>query len=263
MLSKLIALSSMHRKEYKMYKSNFFLFTLNRLVQVVVYIFVWQAIYNQTGNSGGLSIEQMVTYYILIVSLAPIATWTINEDIAYSIRNGQIQKELLSPISYFKYYFGIYIGELRFALVVGTAILIICSILWKMVAPASILNLLFAILLIILEIPILYFFQLIIGIIGFYTNSIWGMEILKDAIISIFSGMIAPLTLFPNWFQQIANLLPFKEIVYTPVYLYLGQIELDTIWILIIKQIIWIILLYIIAKAFFKHAVKKVTVNGG
>ena len=263
MLSKLIALSSMHRKEYKMYKSNFFLFTLNRLVEVIVYIFVWQAIYNETGNAGGLSIDQMITYYVLVISLLPITTWGINEDMAHSIRNGQIQKELLSPVTYFQYYFGIFIGEMRFALIVAISAFIICNIFWTVILPNSFLNFIYAILLILLGMIILYLTQMIVGLIGFYTNSIWGMQILRKSIISIFSGMIAPLTLFPNWFQQIANLLPFKEIVYTPVYLYLGQVELNTIWILIIKQIIWIILLYIIAKAFFKHAVKKVTVNGG
>lgn len=253
----------MHKKEYEIYKSNFYLFTVNRIVEVVVYICVWQAIYAQTGQAGGFTIEQMITYYILVISLVPITNWGINEEIAHSIRNGQIQKELLSPISYFQYYFGIYIGEMRFALKVGIATFIICMIIWGVVAPASFLALLTAILLIILGLPILYFLQMIVGIIGFYTNSIWGMQILRKAVTSIFAGMIAPISLFPQWFQTIANLLPFKEIVYTPIYLYLGQVQVNQIGIVIVKQIIWIAILYIITKVFFNHAIKKVTVNGG
>lgn len=263
MLAKIMALGAMHKKEYEIYKSNFYLFTVNRIVEVVVYICVWQAIYAQTGQAGGFTIEQMITYYILVISLVPITNWGINEEIAHSIRNGQIQKELLSPISYFQYYFGIYIGEMRFALKVGIATFIICMIIWGMVAPASFLALLTAILLIILGLPILYFLQMIVGIIGFYTNSIWGMQILRKAVTSIFAGMIAPISLFPQWFQTIANLLPFKEIVYTPIYLYLGQVQVNQIGIVIVKQIIWIAILYVITKVFFNHAIKKVTVNGG
>ena len=56
MLETWLALARVHFKEYSIYKSNFFLWTLNRIVEVVVYIFVWQAIYYQTGNGGGYSI---------------------------------------------------------------------------------------------------------------------------------------------------------------------------------------------------------------
>lgn len=263
MLAKIMALSTMHRKEYDIYKSNFYLFTLNRIVEVVVYICVWQAIYEQTQVTNGLSIAQMITYYILVISLEPIVSWGINEDIANSIRTGQIQRELLSPISYLQYYLGRYIGEMRFGLKVGIATLIICTVIWGIVLPAGFMNFIGAILLILLGMPILYLLQMIVGMASFYTNSSWGLQILRKAIISIFSGMIAPISLFPEWFRTIANLLPFKEIVYTPIYLYLGQVQIQELAFTILKQIIWIAIFYVIAKAVFNHSVKKITVNGG
>ena len=48
MLKSMLALGKMQFNQYNIYKSNFYLFTLNRIVETVVYIFVWQAIYNQT-----------------------------------------------------------------------------------------------------------------------------------------------------------------------------------------------------------------------
>ena len=89
------------------------------------------------------------------------------------------------------------------------------------------------------------------------------MQIFRKSVISIFSGLIAPLTLFPTWFQKIADILPFKEFIYTPINIYLGILELNEIPFIIFKLIIWIILLYVIAKVFFNYAVKKITVNGG
>lgn len=263
MLKTMLELGKIHFREYTTYKSNFYLFTLNRIVEVIVYIFVWQAIYNQTGNAGGFSIEQMITYYILVVSLSSIATWGINEDISHAIKSGKINKELLSPISYFKYYFGVYLGEIGFAIPVSLATFIICSIFWKVTMPVSIMNFIVFIVIIILIQPISFFIQMIIGTVGFYTNSIWGMQILRKSVISIFSGLIAPLTLFPQWFQKIADILPFKEFVYTPVNIYLGRIELNEIGIIIAKLIVWIVILYLVAKIFFEHAVKKITINGG
>ena len=263
MLETILELGKIHFKEYSIYKSNFYLFTLNRLVEVVVYIFVWQAIYMQTGNAGGFTIEQMITYYILVVSLSSVALWGINEDIAHAIRNGKINKELLSPISYFKYYFGIFLGEMAFGVVVSIATFILCSIFWEVALPTSMTNFVLFLLVILLTLPISFFIQMIIGTVGFYTNSIWGMQILRKSTISIFSGLIAPLTLFPEWFQKIANILPFKEFIYTPINIYLGKLTLNEVGFIMIKLVIWIAILYLITKIFFNHAVKKITINGG
>lgn len=263
MLKSMLKLAKMQFNQYTIYKSNFYLFTLNRVVEVVVYIFVWQAIYSQTGNIGEFTISQMVTYYILVASLMSISTWGINETMAHSIRNGQINKELLNPITYFQYYFGINIGEIGFAILVGIATFIICSIFWSVALPISIGNFVLFVIVIALGIPITFFIQMIVGTVGFYTNSIWGMQILRKAVISIFSGVIAPIYLFPNWFQTIANILPFKELIYTPINIWLGTISSAEIIFVIVKQILWGIILYFIAKKFFNYAVKKITINGG
>lgn len=216
MLKVILALARMQFKDYNIYKSNFYLFTLNRIVEVIVYIFVWQAIYNQTGETGVFSLSQMVTYYILAISFSSIATWGINEMMAHSIRNGQINKELLNPISYFKYYFGINLGVIAFATVIGIATFVICSVFWQLALPTNFIDFILCILVILLGIPVTFFIQMIVGTIGFYTNSIWGMQILRRAIIQIFSGIIAPISLFPLWFQELSKFLPFKELIYTP-----------------------------------------------
>lgn len=263
MLRSMIALGKMQFKQYNIYKSNFYLWTLNRLVEVVVYIFVWQAIYNQTAINGGFELSQMVTYYILVASISSFACWGINEDMAYSIRSGNINKELLNPISYFKYYFGMNLGEMLFALVIGVATFVICSIFWTVTLPVSIGYFILFILVIILSIPVTFFLQIIVGTMGFYSSTIWGMDLLRKSVISIFSGMIAPITLFPDWFQKVANILPFKDFVYTPINIWLGRISTNEIIYVIIKLIVWGILLYFISKAFFNNAIKKVTINGG
>lgn len=160
----MLALGKMQFNQYNIYKSNFWLFTVNRMVEVIVYLFVWQAIYDQTGNAGGFTIAQMVTYYILAIAFSSFATWGINNEMAYSIRTGQINKELLNPISYFKYYFGINLGELAFAAVVGVATFIICACFWELVLPTNFLNFILCLVIMILGVPTTFFIQIIVGI---------------------------------------------------------------------------------------------------
>ena len=263
MLSSILKIANLHMKEYFQYKSILYLWSFNRIIEVAVYIFVWYAIYNQTGSIDGFNINEIATYYILVVSLVPISLWGINEYIAYSIRKGYITRELLNPISYFKYYFGYEIGEMGCGLIISIITFVICSIFWTVLMPANFGALIGFVVIILLNIPISYFTQMIIGTCGFYTNAIWGMQILRKSIVSIFSGLIAPLTMFPEWFQKIADILPFKEFFYTPINIYLGKISGVEILGIIGKQLIWLIIFYVLAKLFFNHAIKKVTINGG
>ena len=178
MIKKMIALGIMQFKQYNMYKSNYILWTINRLVEISVYIFIWIAIYNQAGDAGGISLNQMIIYYILVVTLVPIVTWGINEDMAYSIRNGKIITVLLNPISYFQYWFGVILGELSFSLIIGIITLIVVKVLWRVSISVTFMNFIYFILIILLGIPITFFSQMIVGLAGFYTNSVWGMQIL-------------------------------------------------------------------------------------
>ena len=98
---------------------------------------------------------------------------------------------------------------------------------------------------------------------AFYTDTIWGIEVLKRAILNIFSGMIAPITLFPGFLQKIAHILPFKDCVYTPINIYFGELSNLEIVQVIEKQCLWILILYTIAKIVFHKAIKNITVNGG
>lgn len=263
MISKILAIAKQNAKQGLYYRFDLLLYIFNFIVQITVYVFIWLAIYNNGNQILGMSFEQITTYYILVVSLDPIISWGINEEMGESIREGEILKELLNPISYFKYYFGIRIGELIESAIVGVITFIICVLLFGVVLPQGIINFCAFIVVISLSVVIVYFFELILGSSAFYTNSVWGIEILKRSILSIFSGMIAPITLFPEFMQKIANILPFKDCIYTPISIYFGELSNLEILQVIGKQLIWIVLLYIIAKVLFNKAIKNITINGG
>ena len=227
-----------------------------------MYLFGLQFIIN--GNQiQGMNFEQITTYYVLVVSLSPIISWGVNETIGRAIREGEVLRELLNPVSYFTYYFGIRVGELGESVLVGILTFIICAMLFSILLPQSILNLLFFIIIVFLSVITIYFFEIILGMTAFYTDSIWGIEILKRSILHIFSGMIAPIELFPETLQKIANILPFKDFIYTPINIYFGNLSNIEILGVILKLCVWIAIFYVIAKIVFKRAIKNITINGG
>lgn len=263
MINKILALAKQNAKQGLYYRFDLLLYIFNFIVEITVYVFIWLAIYNNGGQILDMSFKQVTTYYILVVSLNPIISWGVNEIMGDSIREGEILRELLSPISYFNYYFGIRLGELIESTIVGILTFIICSLLFGVLPPSNFLNFIFFTIVICLAVLVVYFFELIIGSMAFYTNTVWGIEVFKRAILTVFSGMIAPISLFPEILQKIANFLPFKHCIYTPISIYFGELNNIEILQIIFKQFIWIFILYIIAKILFNKAVKNVTVNGG
>lgn len=263
MISKIWSIARQNAKEGLYYRFDLLLYIFNFIVEITVYIFIWLAIYNNGNQILDMSFEKVTTYYILVISLSPIINWGINEIMGEAIREGEILRELLNPISYFNYYFGIRIGELIESAIVGILTFAICSLLFGILLPAGIINFLLFITVIILAVVVVYFFELIIGMTAFYTNSIWGVEIFKRAVLSIFSGMIAPIELFPKFLQEIANILPFKDCIYTPISIYFGELNKIEIVQVLLKQCIWISIFYLMAKILFSKAVKNITVNGG
>ena len=263
MFKKIFAIAKQYANECLYYRFDLLLYVFNFIVEITIYVFIWMAIYSNNTLNLNMSIQQITTYYILVVSLNPIIFWGINEEIGHAIREGEILRELLNPISYFSYYFGMKIGELIESVIVGAITFIVCILLFGVMLPQSILNLLFFIIVVLLGVFLVYFFEIILGMTAFYTNSIWGIEMFKRSILSIFSGVIAPITLFPDFLQKIANILPFKDCIYTPINIYFGQLTSTDIFYVIIKQCVWILIFYIIAKIFFNKAIKNITINGG
>ena len=115
----------------------------------------------------------------------------------------------------------------------------------------------------IMSMTLLFFIEFCIGLIAFYTINAYGMHFMKEAILSFFSGAVIPIVFFPDWLKTITYLLPFKDIVYTPVSIYLGLIAGEELSQALFSQMIWVFILLMITMVFFRVSIKKVTVQGG
>jgi ABC-2 type transport system permease protein len=79
----------------------------------------------------------------------------------------------------------------------------------------------------------------------------------------LFSGMLIPLAFFPAGLRTLAEWLPFQGIVYTPVMIYLGQIQGQALLPALVVQVGWVALLWIGARLFWSRAVRALDVQGG
>jgi ABC-2 type transport system permease protein len=79
----------------------------------------------------------------------------------------------------------------------------------------------------------------------------------------LFSGMILPLPLYPDWAQSLINFLPFRGLIDVPFRVYLGHLPPAQIPALLLQQLIWAAVLITFGRWLLGRARLRLVVQGG
>jgi ABC-2 type transport system permease protein len=102
-----------------------------------------------------------------------------------------------------------------------------------------------------------------VGTFAIRLKSILGLLRAKYFLLELFSGLLIPISFFPQAFQDIFNFLPFQYISYVPVLIYLGKISGLGILKSLAIQIFWFAALIFVGNALWQWSSKKITIQGG
>jgi ABC-2 type transport system permease protein len=103
-----------------------------------------------------------------------------------------------------------------------------------------------------------------IGLMGFYSESVWGLSITKEIIVTVFSGALIPLQFFPNTIQKVLYWLPFQAIYHTPLMMLTRPNQgFDVFLPMIAVQMFWAVVMFVAARLFYNQAIKVLRIAGG
>ena len=108
--------------------------------------------------------------------------------------------------------------------------------------------------------------DMLVAPICLYTESTWGINIVKETIVLLLSGASIPLTFFPENVRRVVQYMPFRAVYDIPLTILLKKNGSDTangLLQMLLFQLIWVVVLTVAGNLFWNHAVKKITVNGG
>jgi ABC-2 type transport system permease protein len=103
----------------------------------------------------------------------------------------------------------------------------------------------------------------LVGITLMWTVSGEGIVQLLPSVVTLLSGMLVPIPLFPEWAQPILEFLPFKALVDAPYRVYLGNIPIEELGRVVFHQWVWIAILILGGRALLKRGLKRMVVQGG
>lgn len=251
------------------YKMSFFGYILGDVLQVIVSFYLWNAIFNSSSKAviNGFTKNDMLVYvimsFITAMTINSGVEWTLTQE----VRSGEIATNLIKPIDYQLRLAAEAIGSIMWQFIaifmpiwLGMSIIRYCTL---GALPPHIGTIIAYLLSLILSFIIWFLFNFCFGLLAFLVTYMWGLNLFKDTVVKFISGAVIPIIFFPQWFQMFLRFLPFGSMNYTPVMIYLNKYTgYETLKVIGI-QVLWVVILYLLSKFFWKKAIKKLTIMGG
>ncbi|MBR5372007.1 MAG: ABC-2 family transporter protein [Oscillospiraceae bacterium] len=265
-LKKYLTLTRAGIIEALQFRLSFLVMVVGNLLYLIVVYFLWKAIYASAGTDvvNGMTFSDTLIYLVLATALFNFMEMYIVWEIGRNVQSGKIVLDLLKPIEYRKYLFWAYSGTFvtQFFLTFLPTFIAV-AVVTNGAIPMGI-NLLYFVISVIMAVSINYSIDFIVGTICLYTESIWGINIMKQVIVLLLSGATIPIAFFPDTLKTIVSYLPFQSIYNAPLSILLdGEPKPQTVFTTLGIQLAWCIGMMLLSKLFWKTSLRQITVNGG
>ncbi len=224
-LSKWIQTISINWSKITAYRVNFLIETIT---PPIMFFFIkynlWSSIYSLQGKEiiKGYSLSQMLSYHCWSFVIMLIAIRYRSTDIASEIRLGKISTYLIYPFKFWKFHFASFISFQSLQFFVALIFLLVLTQMNLFELP--ILSILLKGYFLTLVISVYWFsINYLIGLLGFWLEATWSLQVIMQVTTSFLSGSIIPVDLFPEFIQKVLFYTPFPYVMYYPVKILMGE----------------------------------------
>ena len=248
------------------FRTNCFTTFIGNLVYLIIIYYLWKAIFASVGTAEvcGMTFHETMVYLVLASAMYNFMNCWITYNLGEEYISGEIIIDLIKPMDFQVYYFVTFIGRIIVNFVIS--FLPTFAIVLFIAKNDLILggNLVFYFVSIFIGIVINFGVDFFVGLICFYTESVWGINTMKDVLVALLSGATVPLAFFPSVFRKIVDFLPFQAIYNAPLEI-LTNPKLTTLDYCetLIRQFAWAVVMILLCRIFWAVAKKRITVNGG
>lgn len=250
-------------RQFATYRTNIFAGVTSALFMLGVRYALWMALF-ATGNAGGSTLIETITYFVVMEILMVWTTSTFSESIGKDIHSGDISLALTRPCSYhFQLLMDLHSKAVVSTFTSSLPIFIAATVLIGISPPVSAVTFGIFILAAIMGGIIYILIDLIISYSAFWLMGYWYIRLYKGALFMLFGGTVLPLWFYPDWLRAVSDVLPFQFSLFIPMEIYLGRTRGDGIVTLLVMQVFWIALLFALERFVWSRAQYKIVVQGG
>lgn len=238
------------------------------LIKVMVLV----AFFESATSTPPMNVAQVLVYVWLGQALLGLLPWSVDAEIAGHIRSGGVAYELLRPLDLYGFW---YARTLAFR-AAPTLLRMVPMILfaffglplvglgeWALPAPAGPAAAgLFAVSMLI-TLLLGTAITMILHASLLWTISGEGFNRLMLGVVPVFSGLVVPLPLFPDWLQPLLFWQPFRGLADVPYRIYSGHIPASEAFLELAMQVAWTALVVVFGMWLLRVAGRRLVVQGG
>jgi ABC-2 type transport system permease protein len=226
---------------------------------VGVFSAVWRAV-AESGVSTGQQPAEMLWYLAVtewVLFSAPSVQFQIEED----VRRGDVAYQIARPASWLGARLAHGLGAL--ALRAPVMLVVACAAAWSLAGPPrQPVGLAVAITLGLVAAMIMTLFHVAIGVAAFWLGDVAPAYWIWQKLLFVLGGLLLPLQFYPALFVRIARLTPFPALLAGPASLATRE-PLMPAGVLVPTLALWTLVGWLVTRAAFNRAVRRLQVNGG
>jgi ABC-2 type transport system permease protein len=236
-------------------------------------VMVLAAFFRHAPSAQPMTLSESIGYIWLgqafLMALVP---WSGDREIQEVIRSGAVGYDLLRPTDLYTFWLMRALAMRTAPLILRTLpqLLITMGLLplvgladWSLVPPASVAAVVAFSLSLVAAILLSMTLTMLLTVSMLWTLSGEGLNTIFPTVLIIFSGMIVPLPLFPDWLQPILQALPFSGLIDRPFRLFTGNLPPEALWSGLLHQGFWIVVMALLGRSLVHHGAKKLVIQGG
>lgn len=189
---------------------------------------VWGAVFEGHTVIGGFRLDEMLMYYVISSFLSSLdKSWGVSEEVSYRIRGGTFSKFMVIPANPQAHFLAQTFGTAVFYALFAFPVAVFSGFIFG--AGGNVgqtLNLLLGIVMIPLGMIFMVTYHYLIGLMAFKFQDVGFFRHFQGMLVQFAQGGLLPLSLLPVMALKILQLLPFSHVVYTPVMLLIGRMDL-------------------------------------
>lgn len=239
----------------------------------IVKVMVLNAFFSHSTSEQPMTLTEAIGYvWMGQAFIMAIVPWSGDRDIQALIRSGAVGYDLLRPIDLYNFWFTRALAMrtaplvLRAVPILGITMLIFPLIGltdWALAFPPSLAALMAFLLSFLGAVLLSAALTMLMTVSMMWTLSGEGVNTIVPTLVIIFSGLVIPLPLFPEWIKPLLAILPFSGLLDHPLRLFTGNLPPTALFEVLVHQIVWIVMLIGFGRFLVNRGVKKMVIQGG
>jgi ABC-2 type transport system permease protein len=231
-------------------------------IRAAVFLAVYQ---NRPGASiGGYDQQAAISYswvtQALIMIIALWGWWDVEE----TIRTGDVVSDLSKPFSYVGFWLARDFGRAAYFVVFrALPVLLVGQLTFGLDWPRSFGAWLAVGSSVVLAVIVSFGWRFLLNLSAFWTTDARGLGALANTATMFLGGFVVPIRFFPEWVQPVILALPFASMIQAPADLFTGRVQESAALSVLFGQLVWAVVLLVLAQLVTLVAIRRVVVQGG